>query len=117
GHGYRLRQAGVDFVVSETYHSALEMGAEALRSLGIHPIQAKKQVAAYKAIEAKQSDTLYAAWLDDASGERIDNNFIKLFIQLETLIQEALKEAEKEATPHIHHQETVVNSDDEAVKK
>ena len=117
GHGYRLRQAGVDFVVSETYHSALEMGAEALRSLGIHPIQAKKQVAAYKAIEAKQSDTLYAAWLDDASGERIDNNFIKLFIQLETLIQEALKEAEKEATPHIHHQETVVNSDDESVKK
>ncbi|NVK54820.1 MAG: cation:proton antiporter, partial [Alteromonadaceae bacterium] len=40
GHGYRLRQAGADYIISETYHSALEMGAEALRSLGVHPFQA-----------------------------------------------------------------------------
>ncbi|OFC70560.1 monovalent cation:proton antiporter-2 (CPA2) family protein [Alteromonas confluentis] len=105
GHGYRLRQSGANFIVSETYHSALAMGAEALRSLGIHAVQAERQVAAYKHIEDKQSDTLYEAWLDDASGERIDNNYIKLFIQLEELIQQALKEAEQEANSVLHAKE------------
>ena len=45
---------------------------------------------AYKDIEAQQNDVLYNAWLDDASGERIDNNYLKLFVELESLIGEAL---------------------------
>ena len=91
GHGYRLRQLGADFVVSETYHSALEMGAEALRSLNIHPFQVERQKMAYKNIESQQNDVLYHAWVDDASGERIDNNYLKLFSELESLIEDALK--------------------------
>ncbi len=92
GHGYRLKQLGADFVVSETYHSALEMGAEALRSLNIHPFHAERQKMVYKNIEDQQNDILYRAWLDDASGERVDNNYLKLFVELETLIADALKE-------------------------
>ena len=91
GHGYRLRQLGADFVVSETYHSALEMGAEALRSLNIHPFQVERQKMAYKNIESQQNDVLYHAWADDASGERVDNNYLKLFSELESLIEDALK--------------------------
>ncbi|OJF67777.1 potassium transporter [Alteromonas sp. V450] len=91
GHGYRLRQLGADFVVSETYHSALEMGAEALRSLNVHPFQVERQKMAYKNIESQQNDVLYHAWADDASGERVDNNYLKLFIELESLIENALK--------------------------
>ena len=91
GHGYRLRQLGADFVVSETYHSALEMGTEALRSLDIHPFHAERQKMAYKNIESKQNDVLYNAWIDDASGERVDNNYLKLFVELERLIESALK--------------------------
>ena len=91
GHGYRLRQLGADFVVSETYHSALEMGAEALRSLNIHPFHVERQKMAYKNIESQQNDVLYHAWVDDASGERIDNNYLKLFSELESLIEDALK--------------------------
>jgi CPA2 family monovalent cation:H+ antiporter-2 len=91
GHGYRLRQLGADFVVSETYHSALEMGAEALRSLNIHPFHVERQKMAYKNIETQQNDVLYHAWVDDASGERVDNNYLKLFIELESLIENALK--------------------------
>ena len=91
GHGYRLRQLGADYVVSETYHSALEMGAEALRSLNIHPFHVERQKMAYKNIEDQQNDMLYKAWIDDASGERIDNNYLKLFIELESLIKNALK--------------------------
>ena len=91
GHGYRLRQLGADYVVSETYHSALEMGAEALRSLNIHPFHVERQKMAYKNIEDQQNDMLYKAWIDDASGERIDNNYLKLFIELESLIKNAVK--------------------------
>ncbi|WP_334059275.1 monovalent cation:proton antiporter-2 (CPA2) family protein [Alteromonas sp. S005] len=91
GHGYRLRQLGADFVVSETYHSALEMGAEALRSLNVHPFHVERQKMAYKNIESQQNDVLYHAWIDDASGERVDNNYLKLFSELESLIEDALK--------------------------
>lgn len=91
GHGYRLRQLGADYVVSETYHSALEMGAEALRSLNTHPFYVERQKMAYKNIEDQQNDVLYHAWIDDASGERVDNNYLKLFVELESLIEKALK--------------------------
>ena len=91
GHGYRLRQLGADYVVSETYHSALEMGAEALRSLNTHPFHVERQKMAYKNIEDQQNDVLYHAWIDDASGERVDNNYLKLFVELESLIEKALK--------------------------
>ena len=47
---------------------------------------------AYKNIESKQNDVLYDAWIDDASGERVDNNYLKLFVELERLIESALKE-------------------------
>ena len=91
GHGYRLRQAGADYLISETYHSALEMGAQALRFLGVHPFQAERQKHAYRDIEAQQSDVLYEAWKDDASGERFDNNYRELFMELQQLIDDALK--------------------------
>lgn len=91
GHGYRLRQAGADYMISETYHSALELGAQALRSLGVHPFQAERQKHAYRDIEAQQSNVLYEAWKDDASGERFDNNYRQLFMELQQLIDDALK--------------------------
>lgn len=34
GHGYQLRQAGADYIESETYHSALELGAKTMNCLG-----------------------------------------------------------------------------------
>lgn len=91
GHGYRLRQLGADYVLSETYHSALEMGAEALRALNVHPFHVERQKMAYKNIEDQQNDVLYHAWVDDSSGERVDNNYLKLFVELTSLIQSALK--------------------------
>lgn len=41
GHAYDLRAAGADNVVSETYHSALELGGEALTAFGVHPLRAR----------------------------------------------------------------------------
>ncbi|WP_394252237.1 monovalent cation:proton antiporter-2 (CPA2) family protein [Vibrio profundi] len=91
GHSYRLKAAGADFIESETYHSALEVGSEALRSLGYHPFFVEQQKSTYKNVENRKSDMLYQAWLDDAEGERFDNNYRKLFMHLEERIKEDMQ--------------------------
>ena len=83
GHSYRLRSAGADFIESETYHSALEVGAEALRSLGHHPFFVEQQKSTYKKVESRKSERLYKAWAAAAEDERYDNNYRDIFIQLE----------------------------------
>ncbi|RZQ47351.1 potassium transporter [Vibrio vulnificus] len=83
GHGYRLRQAGADVIESETYHSALEVGGQTMKLLGVHPFFVEQQKMRYKRVENRKSDSLFSAWLDDSEGERFDNNYRKLFMQLE----------------------------------
>ncbi|MCR9311382.1 monovalent cation:proton antiporter-2 (CPA2) family protein [Vibrio alginolyticus] len=91
GHGYLLRQAGADIIESETYHSALEMGGHTMKALGIHPFFVEQQKATYKRVEARKSEILYKAWEDDSEGERYDNNFRQLFIQLEEKMAEEMQ--------------------------
>ena len=90
GHSYLLRQAGANIIESETYHSALELGVHAMKALGDHPFFVEQQKAAYKNVEEQKSDLLYQAWLDDSQGERFDNNYLKLFMQLEEHIADAM---------------------------
>lgn len=107
GHYYRLREAGADIIESETYHSALELGVQTMKVLGHHPFFVEQQKTAYKNIEDQQSDLLYEAWADDSEGERFDNNYRKLFIQLEEHIADVMGKdkrgihslAEREWTP------------------
>ena len=81
---------GADIIESETYHSALELGAHAMRAIGHHPFFVEQQKSAYKNVEEQKSDLLYQAWVDDAENERFDNNYIKLFMQLEEHIALAM---------------------------
>ncbi|MGB7995517.1 MAG: monovalent cation:proton antiporter-2 (CPA2) family protein [Photobacterium halotolerans] len=91
GHSYRLRQAGADVIESETYHSALEIGAAALRELGLPSRLAQQQKSAYKRVDDELSAGLYQAWLGESNeGERFDNNYLKLFRQFEDRIHEEM---------------------------
>jgi monovalent cation:proton antiporter-2 (CPA2) family protein len=90
GHRYRLRAVGADYIESETYHSALEIGAEAMRSLGHHPFFVEQQKTTYTRMEKQQSDKLYQAWADRSESERFDNNYRKLFMELEDNIKHAM---------------------------
>ncbi|CAM3069435.1 monovalent cation:proton antiporter-2 (CPA2) family protein [Vibrio rarus] len=90
GHIYQLRQAGAHHIESETFHSALEVGTVALHCMGFHPFQIEQQRHSYIYVEKQSSDSLYNAWLDDSESERFDNNFIKLFIELEDKIRDAM---------------------------
>ncbi|CDT82366.1 Glutathione-regulated potassium-efflux system protein kefB [Vibrio coralliirubri] len=91
GHSYRLREAGADFVESETYHSALEMGAEALRSLGHHPFFVEQQKSTYQRVENRKSEKLYQAWSEAEENPRYDNNYRQIFIHLEEAMKEDMK--------------------------
>ncbi|MCL9776678.1 monovalent cation:proton antiporter-2 (CPA2) family protein [Vibrio methylphosphonaticus] len=91
GHLYQLKQAGADYIEPETYHSALELGSKAMRCLGFHPFFVEQQKTIYKSIETKQSNTLYTGWKNVTEGERYDNNYRQLFMELEELIKEAMK--------------------------
>ncbi len=90
GHSYLLRSAGADYIESETYHSALEIGAAAMRCLGHHPFFVEQQKNTYKRVEDRQSDKLYQAWADRSEGERLDKNYRKLFMELEDNIKQAM---------------------------
>ncbi|MEZ9463478.1 monovalent cation:proton antiporter-2 (CPA2) family protein [Vibrio splendidus] len=91
GHSYRLREAGADYVESETYHSALEMGAEALRSLGHHPFFVEQQKSTYQRVESRKSEKLYQAWSEAEENPRYDNNYRQIFIHLEEAMKEDMK--------------------------
>ncbi|MEZ8880969.1 monovalent cation:proton antiporter-2 (CPA2) family protein [Vibrio lentus] len=91
GHSYRLREAGADFVESETYHSALEMGAQALRSLGHHPFFVEQQKSTYQRVESRKSEKLYQAWSEAEENPRYDNNYRQIFIHLEDAMKEDMK--------------------------
>ena len=100
GHAYMLRSAGADYIQKETLLSALELGADAMKCLGFHPFHVEQQKNIFRRVEKRSSDVLYQAWCDDSSGERFDNNYRKLFIELEeTIKKEMLKDrSDKHAT-------------------
>ena len=62
-----------------------------MKALGIHPFFVEQQKATYKRVEARKSEILYKAWEDDSEGERYDNNFRQLFIQLEEKMAEEMQ--------------------------
>ncbi len=91
GHEFRLREAGADYTVRETNYSALELGAEALRDLGIHPFKAEQLKATFERAESDVQDQLYDAWLRRPEGERMGHDYRGLFIQLNAAMADAMR--------------------------
>ncbi|WP_328189772.1 monovalent cation:proton antiporter-2 (CPA2) family protein [Marinobacter sp. OP 3.4] len=83
GHGYRLRQAGADDVISETYHSALEMGGHAMTALGVHPLRSRQMTWAFQQNEEAHQDELYEAWKEIEEGIHFSSRYSELFMKLE----------------------------------
>ncbi|MGF2736832.1 monovalent cation:proton antiporter-2 (CPA2) family protein [Marinobacter sp. DUT-1] len=83
GHGYRLRQAGADDVVSETYHSALELGGHTLTAMGVHPLRARQMTWAFFENERAHEDELFEAWKEIEEGIGFSPRYGELFMKLE----------------------------------
>lgn len=91
GHLYALREAGVDLAISETYHSALQLGKAALSALGCDPQESDKRAAAFDRAEDRGREALYEKWLQKSDGERFGRDFRSLFIELEEALHELMQ--------------------------
>jgi glutathione-regulated potassium-efflux system protein KefB len=91
GHGYELREAGADDVVSETYHSALELGGHALIAMGVHPLRAKQMTWAFYENEAAHEDELYDAWRELEEGISFSPRYGELFMKLEEALSSVMQ--------------------------
>ena len=89
-HYYRLRQAGADFIIKETYHAALDMGCEALTRLGFHPFRAEQLKNTFVATENEMVEDLYQNWLA-SEGTGMRPGFRELFMQQEAAIRAAMQ--------------------------
>lgn len=91
GHAHLLREAGADFVESETFHSALKVGAASMRAMGFSEELVIKQKATYQRVEKEAADVLYQEWLTRPEGERFGTNFINLFMEYEDSLKHAIE--------------------------
>lgn len=92
GHGYDLRDAGADDVVSETYHSALELGGQALTAFGVHPLRARQMTWAFVNNEKAHEAELHEAWKDIESGISFSPRYGELFMKLEDTLSHVMKQ-------------------------
>lgn len=88
-HYYALKQAGADWIVSETYHSALEAGVAVLQSQGIHPFQAELKKQSFTKREEEHEAAMYTVWQKSQE----DKNYVKQYVSLFSAMEEALQEA------------------------
>ena len=98
GHYYALTHAGADYVISETYLSAVEIGTQALHDLGFTPEKVRKLHSKFMNAEEKGKQSLYKIWQENTAENRFDSNYQQLFIELEEELSQimAFEEEEKE---------------------
>ena len=89
-HYYQLKQAGAEYIVKETYHSALELAGEALTRLGFHPARARQLKNAFIRTEDETSDDMFDSWISTADSG-IGPGYRELFMQQEVAIREAMQ--------------------------
>ncbi len=86
GHLYQLRHEGVDYIQPETYHSALEVGSQALMDLGFHPFDVEQKKHTFKRIELDASDVLFKEWNSGSEGQRFGTDYRNLFMEYQQKI-------------------------------
>jgi monovalent cation:H+ antiporter-2, CPA2 family len=61
-HYYLLKRAGADLAVRELFDASLVAGAEALRTLGVHPFRVEKMVRAFRQHDQQGLDQMCDLW-------------------------------------------------------
>jgi CPA2 family monovalent cation:H+ antiporter-2 len=90
GQSYELENAGADYVISETYYSALEMAKQALVNMGMSQSLAHQKSQLFLETEAKHKDNLYLAWLKMNEDEGHISHVQELFMNLESALKEEM---------------------------
>ncbi|MDX1461126.1 MAG: NAD-binding protein, partial [Xanthomonadales bacterium] len=78
-HAYQLMNAGAECITRETFGSALSMGEDALKLLGIAPERAARMARTFEEHDVAGMHKLYEVWGDDqAYGLRVRQNLADL---------------------------------------
>jgi len=99
-HYYQLKQAGAEFIVKETYHSALDLASEALTRLGFNSRRAGQLKNTFIRTEDETSDDMFDSWVSSADSG-IGPGYRELFMQQEIAIREAMQRdhSDQDTTP------------------
>jgi len=90
-HSYALEEAGADLIIKETYYSALELGGEALKHVGVHPFRAEQLKYAFLQTEQQCREGLFQKWKENTNEAGISSAYRDLFLQLEQGIRDAMQ--------------------------
>lgn len=90
GHRYRLERVGADIVISETYFSALQLGAETLTTLGFHPFHAEQLKMTFLDTESKYHKELYEIWEKIDEDVKFSRQYTQLFVKIDSMLSEAM---------------------------
>lgn len=64
-HDYTLKKKGADVAVREVFSGSLQMGAEVLKALGMHPFDVEKMSHAFRRHDQAATEQLYGIWDQD----------------------------------------------------
>ncbi|WP_084644794.1 monovalent cation:proton antiporter-2 (CPA2) family protein [Oceanobacter kriegii] len=106
GHHYKLQDAGADFVITETYYSALEAGSQALRMLGYSDIVAEQRKAVFNKTEARFREKLYLSWRDQGGEKGFNDHYRGLVINLQEALYKAMQKADELDTDEAFEDDT-----------
>ncbi len=91
GHHYELNDAGADYVISEVYKSALQMGGEALKRLDIHPFRVEQLKQHFTAMEREFFDELFDSWRNKGDKVGFDQHYHHLFMKFQDQLTEMMQ--------------------------
>ncbi|BDM65125.1 potassium transporter [Shewanella sp. NFH-SH190041] len=92
GHLYALQMAGADYVISETFLSALALGTEALKAMGMPTHKAEMMRDAFARSEQQSKELLYENWKASAADNKFNASYRELFLQLEAAMKQTMVE-------------------------
>ena len=90
-HAYELENMGADIIVSETYFSALELGTEALKLLGIHPFAAAQKRQYFVRTEELHKEQMFQTWKSNTEDNKYAANYRELFMALERTLGQGMQ--------------------------
>lgn len=83
GHLFELKEAGADYVISETYNSALALAGEALKRTGMHAFRVEQLKHEFTTAEQQHFDKLFHSWRHEDDGVGFGDHYLSLFMQIE----------------------------------
>ena len=88
---YKLKRAGADFIIKETYHAALNLSCEALSRLGFSPERAERLKNRFIQVEDETGESMFESWTSSTESG-MSPSYRELFMQQEAAIRAAMQD-------------------------